>query len=679
MPNAVSDAEPTEEEPVELTGEPQPNTSLEVEDRGSPPPPVRSRRSRFRWLQVAAVIVITAALCSGGMWMLWHAVINETRVGHSLQATLKNWYLSDQLTYMSIARNVQEGRSAYLEPLTATNWSIYPSAYYWLLGLFARATGTNPIFAWNVVGMLSTFGLMMVAGAWGRWATRSIWGWVLAPFPLLVGTLQYWTDHAWKAPYGDHAMLWAPAVVIFNPAAEGPAMGLAGLACLCGVRALSSSQISMKWMSIAGLLLGCCANVHTYPTLMGSMMVSAILLAFHLLGPINRRAVIITLASFGVAAAIVASGVLTAALGLFAVLVIGALAPLVLVPEWRARSWRPLLAFLASAGLAALPIAVRIVLDVLKPDSFLAWRQSIAQDDDLSLPVGQVLLQTAPVLLIASAAIVGLVRRRRDIRSRAWAAGLVGILAGSALMTFNASWGMNQEPYRFYPYAMFLIALAAFPWLLEKWGTFRTAVPRAVIGATLLATVPTTMMFYNDTEQIGLNFSKGERTAFETVGNNLPEGITLVDVCIPRRAFKALTKANVADFNAGLARPAREDALRKVLYEQGHGRLSSGADLAAAGVTSFVTLNYCQGLSTQALTERFGPPVAISRPADAVACGMPADTMFSAYRTDRDRTGTSPSLVSDFDVNDARRFVATPKGSPPINVSHDCAYGFNTD
>jgi hypothetical protein len=639
------------------------------------------RPASARALAVGAFIATAfLALTALSVWFLWQPLFHQLRAGHSLESSIKNWYLSDQLTYMGIIRNVQDGKSAYIEPLTSTGWSIYPSGYYWLLGIFARATDTNPLFAWNVVGIGFAVALAVTAGAWGRWATRSNWGWLVGPIPAMLGTLQWWTNDSYKQAFGDHGVLWPPFVIIFNPAAETPGLILIALAMLCTAKALACSdgQLDLRWMIGAGALGGLCMNVHTYPTLFGFTAIAIALLVDQLLKPLPRKALPVVIGAILASWALVLSGVLTAALGLLAVVIIGVLAPLVLVAEWRKRTLVPLISFFGIAGVMAAPILARIVADVRKPDSFLAWRQSIAQDDDLSLPVGHVLFQAAPILLIAVVAVCVLVGRRERAHDRAWAAVAIGTIVSSALLTFNAAWGMNQEPYRFFPYAMLMISIVTLPWLLTNLASRRAVLGRVVLACMLLPTVPTSVAFARGTADANLHFSDGEMAAYHVVGDNLPPGITLVDVCLPRRAFKALTHANVADFNAGLALPAHREALRKVLDDQGKGILSSDKELRAAGITSFVTMNYCAGLSDAALQQRFGPALTRYTPTDTATCNMPSNTAFSAYAVG-DEARNGPTAVPDFDPANARRFRNAPGSAYPPEGSSNCGYGFNTD
>jgi hypothetical protein len=618
----------------------------------------------------ASLIAAGVALYGACLWLLWRPVLADVWGGHSLQGSVKNWYLGDQLTYLSIAANVQDGRSAYLEPFTSTAWSIYPSGYYWLLGLFGSLTRTNTFFAWNMLGMASTLGLAGVCGWWGRWALRSRVGWLLGPLPLLLGTLTWWANESWRAMFGPQAVLWPGFVIVFNPGAETPGLVLAVAGVLCAVKALGRTPWDLRWLAASGALLGLNMNVHTYTTLFSITIVVCTLLAFHFLQPVSRRAVTVTVGSILVSWIVVLSGVVTAALGLLALVLAGLVVPMLLVGEWREHR-RALLAFLGAAAVAALPMVARIAADVLKEDSFLSYRQQVAQDDALSLPLYEVVTHTLPVLALVGCALVALLAARQQAHERAWAAALVGGVVGSTVLLFNAAWGMNQEPYRFYPYAQLVLAALALPWLLRPVRRWQHALPRVAVVAGLLATMPTTLSFLDYTRPLVLRFTPAHREAFDAVADRLPRhGVALVDTCLPRRAFKALTETDVADYNAGLALPTRRHEITKVLDEQRRGILSSGADLAAAGVTSFVTAGYCNSVDRAELVRRFGVPIVTVGPADAETCKLPPGTVFEAYRTTGDRSG--PSTVPGVDPAAPQPF------RPGFGPDPACAYAFTT-
>src|SRR5688572_14630550 len=263
-------------------------------------------------LVAAALFAVGAVLYGGCLWLLWRPVLGDAWGGHSMQGSIKNWYLGDQLTYLSITANVQDGRSAYLEPFTSTAWSIYPSGYYWLIGVFGSLSRTNAFFAWNVLGMASTLALAAACGWWGRWALRSRVGWLLGPLPLLLGTLTWWANESWRAMFGPQAVLWPGFVIVFNPAAETPGLVLAVTAVLCAVKALGRAPWDPRWLAASGALIGLNMNVHTYTTLLAVTIVFCTLLAFHFLQPVSRRAIAVTAGSALVPPAVALTGRATA-------------------------------------------------------------------------------------------------------------------------------------------------------------------------------------------------------------------------------------------------------------------------------------------------------------------------------------------------------------------------------
>jgi hypothetical protein len=627
-------------------------------------------------LGIAVLFVACGAvLYCGYIAVFWQPILSEVRHGHSMQGSIKASYLGDQLTYLAIARNVQEGRPAYVEPFTATGSSIYPSGYYWLLGRFASATGTNPFFAWNVVGIGVALALAAAAGAWARWATRETIGWMFGPLPLLIGTLTWMQNGSWVKSYGEQAVLWPGYIILFNPGAEVPGMVLTVAAALCLAKGLSPIKDDMRWLAAAGAAVGTTVQVHTFTALFAGTVAVFTLLAYCMLEGLSQRALLVVVASVVGSWAVVLSGLIESPLVLLVVLLAGAVIPLFVAREWH-RHRAGVLAFGGGAVVAALSMIVRIGADVRRPDSFFSYRQELLTDIDMSLPLGDVVLAMAPVLALACVALAQLVTGRRRDQYRAWAACIIGTLVGSALLLCNAAWGMNQEPYRFYPYSQLLLAVLCLPWLYRAAYARRQLLVRTVVGVGLLATIPATLLWGEHHTDLRLRFTAGERRAFSTVAASLPRhGVALVDTCIPRRAFKVLTSANVVDYHARLAIPRLQAELARVLAHQRNGILPSGAELRAAEVTSFVTLNYCRTVDRPTLVQRFGQPIVRVQPVNAAACGMPPDTAYEVYRTTDDDSPDNGTKVPGFDVGAPHAFRPDPAGNVPT-PSDDCAYGF---
>ncbi len=596
------------------------------------------------------MIAVAVAICSyaAGLWLLWHPIFSAIHHGESTQNVIKNYYLGDQLTYMSIAANVQHGLGAYVEPFTAHGAAIYPSGYYWVLGVFARLTDANVFAAWNIIGMVATVGLMAVAGAWCRWATRSVWGWCLGAAPIFTGTLQWFTAHTWKTLFGQQSMLWPPFAILFNPGAETPGLAFCLLSILLMTRALSidrrfdGRRRALRLMVAAGASAGLELNVHTYAGLYTITIAAVSLLVWQLFTPQSRRATTLTILAI---AAVLLAGTLNligTALGLLGLVLAAIVAPLLIVRTWRRQTGAFVIVYFATCIVVALPVFARIGVQSLDPNSYFYFRQDIARHDARSLPFWPVVLQMIPVLAVFGGALVFAFRHQReDRRDRAWTTALIATGITSFMMMFNAAWGFNQEPYRFLPYGIFMLTALAVPIVLRA-APGRNAVTtaaRIAFVACLVVTFPTAYSFYRDTGSMTLRVAPQEQATYQRIANVLSDGgITLLDTCIPQRTFKVVTDARIADMNPGLAFPTNYEAMRTVLIDQGQGVLSSDAKLRAAGVTNFVTMNHCNYLSDAELKRRFGRPETSVAMNHATDCGLPPDAQYSIYKVGNDGT-----------------------------------------
>jgi hypothetical protein len=570
----------------------------------------------------------------GVFWLMWKPLARPIANGTRIDAVMKDYYLADQVDYLAISRNVSDGSPAYVEPYSETGDAVYPSAYYWILGLVDRYTPLGVIGAWNVVGMAMTVAVLLAVGAWCRWASGSWAGWALGPLPFLVGTLQAFTGGGWLSHHGSHAVIWPAFAILFNPGAEVPALLFAGVSLYGIVRSLAVADVRtrLRWIAVSGVASGIVVNLHTYVAIFTVLACVGSLATWTLLAE-RRRWASHRWAGVTVASALlfwlIPSGSALPRLGvLFA-----ALACLVAIESHSRRELGvPFAVYLVTAGAIGLPVIARTALQALDPNSFVNLRQQWATDVDLTVPPVRVLLESAPILALAAVCFVWLWRQRSAL-SRAWAAGLAAVFGVGALLTFNRAWGLNQEPYRFYPYTLFLLSIAAAPVLAARAG--RTAKPlrlaRVAVAIALLATLWTTTAFYGDTTvDAAVAVSPGERAAYRAIATALPrDGLVLLDVCLPPGVFKLTTGAAVAFYNRGLAIPRDFGPMSHVLDGLKHGELASDDMLAAAGISAFVTQTSC---NSPQLEDRFDAPIARIPFPDAVTCGLLEGTEYVVYR-----------------------------------------------
>lgn len=609
--------------------------------------PAKATRSPWSALEVVAAVAMATGLYAFAFWVLWHSLLTDAFGRPPLDAVIKDFYLGDQYAYLGIAANVEEGRPAFVEPYTASGSSIYPSGYFWLLGVVARVTGTNAIAAWNAVGMAVDLALCGVVGAVGWVLTRSRWAWVLGPIPLVVGTFQHWTDGTWRAIHGAHAVLWPATASLFSPGAEPAAL----LCCLLalGLLTVAPSQEGRRRLAVAagaGALVGVTLSIHTYVAMFtataaaGWFLVRTCEVAA---GP-GRRRLALHLLVTAVAVALIPASIPVLRLG---IVVAGAVAAVV----WDRRARREVgpaaAAFGIAAGALAAPMLLRMASQLGDRSSFLYQRQASGVATDLSLPVGPVLLHSLPALILAAGCLLTLGRSGGDDGAAVgWRAAVVATVLSSGLLVFNESWGLQQEPYRFLPYGQFVVAAVALPFLVLPHRRRPSALALRTAAVVVVGlTIPTTLQFARETPAI-VQFPEAERTAMKAAAAALPpDGLGLIDACVPKGAFKALTGARVVGLNAGLAYPADRAAVQTVLAEQAAGVVADGGALDRAEVTSFVTMRECTGSAAAALEERFGPATARIRFVAPPACGAPEPELeLVVYRRARGEAGPAVRL-----------------------------------
>ncbi len=602
---------------------------------------------RLRLVGTAAAAIAAGVGWIAAVWVYWGPILRELP-DHSVGDIVKDYYLTDQFAYLSIARNVSLGMPTFVEPFTTTGSSIYPSAYYWLLGRFADVASTTVFGVWNLVGMVVTLGLLATATGWAVWARPTSRAWVLAPATLMFGTLEYYTsDGRWSAPYGDHAVLWAPYGSLFSAGAEGFGLLALGLSLLAlGGMLTGSGRRRLLLAAAAGALLGLTLLAHTYVSMFSAMAVILTVVVHEALRRPSRRSLAALL--LAMTAVLVVCGA-TGGSGAVTRLALVLATPLVWLAarrDWRREFGAPALVFSGAALVVASPLLVRIASQVADKDSFFYLRQQWAETRQLALPPGQVLLQFLPLWLLAAGAIVWLVRRPRTPHDTAWLSVLVALVLATALLTFNDPWGFHTEPYRFLPYGTFLIAVVAMPWLWSALAEGRAIVTvarasGAAVVVALALTIPTTVAFVHDTRHLVFAFPSAERDAYRQIADATNPDLAVFDRCFRPDLVKIGGGGSVVYQNVGMAIPDHFKEVSAILTAVGQKRMPDEEHLRTVGVRWFVSSNHCEGVGRTALRRRFGPPRNIPL-RNAVALGAPADLTYELYRVGTDavaRTG----------------------------------------
>jgi hypothetical protein len=498
----------------------------------------------------------------------------------------------------------------------------------WVVGKVAAALGLTPIGAWNVVGFVLSALLLLAFGAWGAWVAGRAWGWLGASLPALVGLL----GPAWSVTFAghSHAVIWPAFAILYPGGAESPSLLLAFVALLLVGWAGRDRPRAVPAAAIGGIAAGLALDVHTYVAMFALTACTATLALSGLdrLRPSTRwRAIGVIVAVTGIVVALVPADQRVARLAVVVgagLLTAGALGA-------RTGRWRIAAAFATGAAIGAGPQLARIAVATVRGDEFLRLRQQTSAH--LGLPPLPVLFLCAPVAALALCSLVWPVARGgaparigRDVTR--------GVLAAGVLLTFNNLWGLDQEPYRFLPYATLLLAVAALPWLVAggEPGAARRA--RMLCAALLLATVPSTVRFAREVSGQTVAVGRPERDLYARIASYAPaRSLVLVDACIPGSIFKLATGAAIAGYNAGIAFPAHLDPIRSILADQQVGRIPAAADLRQAGVGLIVKEAGCdRSGSAAAYTAAFGPPVATERSAATMLAFPEANRLSSDRR-----------------------------------------------
>lgn len=543
----------------------------------------------------------------------------------------------DHLTYLAIAENVSQGQGPYVEPFTGTSTSIYPPGYYWMVGTLDHLTSLTLVESWNVLGILTAIGLVAMAGAWARWAAPGTYAYALAALPLMVGTLAWWQNDSWLQIYRDGVALWAPYVLLDSGTGESAAMLVAGVALLTLCATLiSEGRRQLVLAGVTGVLLGSMVNLHAYVATFMVVVSVAVVAGHELLVRPSRNRALAGLAGLVVVLALFASGLVdlqpTTKIGV----VVAVLALVVLTRRsWLERYWRPAVVLVAPMIVLALPMVVRILASALDPDSFFYTRQDQSVERALSFPGWSMLAWELPVWALAIAALVGIWRGGLvDPRRRVWLVALAALTVVTPLLVLNEFWGVDQEPYRFLPYGMMLVAVVAFPWLWQAItrGDIAARTSAIFVGVLLALTIPTTVEYGKAVDRIpSVCVPDEERQVYHRIVDITGDDIVLLDTCFWPALTNVSDGPNVVEYHAGLAHPDRREGIDRLEGLLAVGSVPTVEDMQAAGVRWFLTHSACEGLDDQVIAERFGQPTVTVSVDDPAALNLPPGAEYQLY------------------------------------------------
>lgn len=503
----------------------------------------------------------------------------------------------DQLSYAGIASTTAAGVGGLPEPFTETGHSYYPSLWYRILGWLAALTGQSVPTVWTVAGyLLLAFAVAYIG--WVAWRISGLaWGPALVGPALAIGTLSVALHDHWYTTLDSHAVVWGPYGALYVLNGEDAGFACLGIALATILRVAVGPRMrpvgTIVWLSIAAILIGVTANVHTYIFLLGSAVAFAWLGAYGLLKS-RSRTLAITTAGLVAATFIVGpfmAGVV-GALPVFGLLVISTLPGVI----WIARQHvRVLIAPAILFVLVALPQVALVASGYLAKDEFLVYRQD--QSANLGVPLWIALIVSLP---IASVWVFNFAVQRTS-RNHGILAALLGLAFAGFMMSFNGWWGFGQEPYRLWIDSVTVAALLLAPisaWSVANWQ--RQEEPRSrLIPATAVAVVVLVGLSFLDfgafrvyvRDSGVIRFDTARVAAIASVSAQA-DGLMTSGPCIDPQELKIITRKPVAYYNLGIAWPENRGAIQAVMDAQRNGTFDPDL-IRAAKVQYIVTDSSC--------------------------------------------------------------------------------------
>lgn len=571
--------------------------------------------------------VMYGAVCGVGivaaLWVLWGPILRVALDG-ALVRCLKDYFAPDQYSVLGLARNVQDGLSAYADPYSGDAPSLYPAGYYWVLGTVARITGTTVVWAWNAIGFAVSCLLVGLSAAWAVFLAKGSRAWVLAGAPFLLGTLYWWTGDG-VAYYEGFAQLWPPFASLYSPGAENPAILLAGASLLLVAAALrASGRRRMLLASLAGVAAGLTLHAHLNIALFLFVTLLFLALADQFLeyaGRRRRQIIVLTgLAALALSVSAPESG-FTVRIGVFALLTVLLIAS---NAGWLRSRIRILAPLVITAAAASLPLSIALAREALSGTGYLYDRQQSVTRVDVDLGIVPILVWWLPLWALVAAVVWWLAASGR--RRAPWLAVVVALLGSTLVLTLAGRLGAaGLEWHRFLIYGTFLLAMVCMPglWLMLSAGPRRWQYVGVPVVGLLMLTLPATAAFVRAQQSAVACAPPNEFEAFQAIGQAAgPNRVILLDRCFVPGTVRVYAGVRIKYLSLGIMSPPRVALVRRTLAGIGNRELPSDGDLRRIGVTSVLTNSQCGGLAPSYLRRRFGPPVATVPLRDARALGL---------------------------------------------------------
>ena len=537
-------------------------------------------RRRFRWIW--AVLAVSAAVI---LHLVAQLGMLFTRADWSL-SSFRNYFASDQLSYMGIVADAAHGHFGNFEPFTETGSIYYPRFYYLVVGGAAHLFGIQPTTAWSIGGLLAQITLVVVVAVACILMSGRIWTGVLGAGPFLIGTFSTLTDKNWYTQLNSHAVLWGPFGVFFTLNAESAGLAAGGIALLTLLLAYArargrTSRIVLA--SIASLIIGGLANVQTYSFL--TTVYLAIFVAAAWAVVTARRRLYLYLSIVLIPVLFLVGPIIAQRGSPLITLIFGLLpaVPGIILLLVRTRGLASV--YFGCAALAASPSVLGTLIGLSNRDPFLVYRVASSKNLGVEWPTGFIaaIALALPLALVFAAGL----HRRRPL----WIAYPAGVAVAWVLLATNDIWGANQEPYRFWIDCFALISITLLPILITVVQEYLfcrsrvtpvqdeigeagreaeipvrrpirviSVVAFVLLAALLIVSMRDWVRFYRSGDyQSLISYSGPRESAMAKAAQGAGHGLILTDPCINPQSLKIVSGARVVYMNFGMAWPEKYD------------------------------------------------------------------------------------------------------------------------
>lgn len=322
----------------------------------------------------------------------------------------------------------------------------------------------------------------------------------------------------------------------------------------------------------AAILLGLLANSHTYAFILGMTIATVLLLDKAIVESDQRfltgtyQRVVVAIATIIVVLILLE---ITNVAPLSRLLILWGISfvSTLIFSKNREERVRVLL-FICIALFVSSPQIIKMFGAVVAHDAFLTSRQQVS--DSLTVPITTLLIHHSPLLLLIFIASIISHRMQKFAQIRI----LVILTCVWIFLSFNQTWGLSQEPYRFAIDAQVPLSIFAMALILQGWRFGLNTFPLRVLGLvfSLYVFVPSVIEFQNFwsyRSALGvIQLDSAQYREMARASSEAPEGLILPDPCIEPSILKVVSRKKLAVYSKGLAWPENVDLFEQLVDDR---------------------------------------------------------------------------------------------------------------